>query len=189
MSATTVATSNFIVPDATFIVELIIFFVMFGVLAKFVLPPINKAITSRRELLERRAAEAAEAKEKMTAAEADYRAALAEARHGASQVREQARESGAQVLAESRERAHGEATEILDDAHRTLAAERDEAFGSLRGRLDGIATELSGKILGESVVDDAGRDRVVAGFLAELDGEPAAAGPSHAGAPTTTRGA
>lgn len=187
MSATSVASSNFILPDATFIVELIIFFAMFGVLAKFVVPPINKAIAQRRELVERQAVEAAEAKEKMAAAEADYRQALAEARHGASQVREQARESGAQVLAESRERAHGEAQEILDDAHRTLSAERDEAFGSLRGRLDGIATELSGKVLGESVADDAGRGRVVEGFLAELDGDRSAAA-SPAGA-STTRGA
>ena len=43
--------SNFLVPDATFFVELIAFAIIFGVLAKWIVPPINKAMTARQEAI------------------------------------------------------------------------------------------------------------------------------------------
>ena len=168
MPTTTVAASNFIVPNATFFVELAIFFVMFGVLAVWVVPPINRAISERRELLRRRAAEAQEAREKMAAAEADYRKALAEARHTASRLREQARESGAAILAEARETAHEEARGIVDQAHRQIENERREAFQSLRGDLGSAAAGLAERIVGEPIEDDSQRARIVEEFLDEV---------------------
>ena len=39
--------SNFLVPNGTFIVVLIAFVIMFIILAKYVAPPINRAMTSR----------------------------------------------------------------------------------------------------------------------------------------------
>ena len=168
MPTTTVAANNFIVPNATFFVELVIFFVMFGVLAKWVVPPINRAMTERRELLRRRAEEAQEAREKMAAAEADYRKALAEARHSASRLREEARESGASILSEAREAAHEEARGIVDQAHQQIEQERREAFQSLRGDLGSAAAGLAERIVGEPIEDDSQRARIVEDFLGEV---------------------
>lgn len=168
MPTTTVAASNFIVPNATFIVEVVIFFVMFGVLAVWVVPPINRAVSERRELLRRRAEEAQEAREKMAAAEADYRKALAEARHTASRVREEARESGATILSEAREAAHEEARGIVEQAHQQIENERREAFQSLRGDLGSAAAELAARIVGEPIEDDSQRARIVDEFLNEV---------------------
>lgn len=168
MPTTTVAANNFILPNATFFVELVIFFVMFGVLAIWVVPPITRAVNERRELLRRRAEEAQEAREKMAAAEADYRKALAEARHTASRVREQARESGAAILSEARETAHEEARGIVDEAHRQIETERREAFQSLRGDLGSAAAGLAERIVGEPIEDDSQRARIVEEFLNEV---------------------
>lgn len=163
-----VAANNFILPNATFIPELIIFFVMFGVISIWVLPPITRAVNERRELLRRRAEEAQEAKEKAAAADADYRKTLAAARHDASQVREQARQEGAAILAEAREQAHNEARGILDDAHRQIEAERREAFASLRDDVGAAAAALAGRIVGEPVEPDGEHARIIEGFLAEI---------------------
>lgn len=168
MPTTTVAANNFIVPNATFFVELVIFFVMFGVLAIWVVPPVTRAVNDRRELLRKRAEEAQEAREKMAAAEADYRKALAEARHTASRVREQARESGATILSEARETAHEEARGIVEEAHQQIETERREAFQSLRGDLGSAATTLAERIVGEPIEDDSQRARIVEEFLNEV---------------------
>ena len=43
------ATSNFLVPNGTLIVELIAFLIVLAVIGKYVLPPLNKAMTARQE--------------------------------------------------------------------------------------------------------------------------------------------
>jgi F-type H+-transporting ATPase subunit b len=43
--------SNFLVPNATFIAEVIAFIVIIWVLAKYIIPPINKAMADRQEAI------------------------------------------------------------------------------------------------------------------------------------------
>ena len=49
--APTAMASNFLVPNATFLVELAAFAVMFFLLARYVIPPINKAMTARQDAI------------------------------------------------------------------------------------------------------------------------------------------
>ena len=37
-----IATSNFLIPNGTFIVELVAFIIVLGVVARYILPPVNK---------------------------------------------------------------------------------------------------------------------------------------------------
>ena len=53
--------SNFLVPNGTFFVELIAFVAMFYILAKFVIPPINRAMTARQDAIRAQFAEDIEA--------------------------------------------------------------------------------------------------------------------------------
>ncbi len=54
-----IASSNFLIPNATLIVEIVAFLIVLGFLAKYVLPPLNKALEERQEQI-RNALEAAE---------------------------------------------------------------------------------------------------------------------------------
>jgi F-type H+-transporting ATPase subunit b len=160
------AENNFLVPNATILVEIVLFFVFLGVLAKWVLPPITKAIADRQETVRRRLVEAEEAKKSLASAEADYQQALAGARHEAARIREEARERGAAAIAEAREQAQQEATGILDEARRQIEADRERAFGELRTEIGALATDLAGRVVGEPVTADAEQiDR----YLAEND--------------------
>ncbi len=55
-------TSNFLVPNATFIVELIAFAIIVFLLFKYIVPPINKAMTARQDAIRQQFAELDEAK-------------------------------------------------------------------------------------------------------------------------------
>ena len=55
-------TQNFLVPNATFFVELAAFLLLFYLLARFVIPPINRAMTARQEAIRNQFAELDEAK-------------------------------------------------------------------------------------------------------------------------------
>lgn len=169
MPTTIEASSNFILPNATFIVELIIFFALFGLVAKFIVPAVSRSVAQRQELLRQRADEARQAKEQMAAAEADYRNALAEARRGASKIREEAREEGAAAIAEARRQANEEARGIIEAAQRDIAEQRQRAFDELRGEIGTLAAQLAGRILGESLPDDVRRSEIIERFLADLE--------------------
>jgi F-type H+-transporting ATPase subunit b len=161
--------SNFLVPNGTFLVELAAFALLFYLLARYVIPPINKAMTGRQDAIRKQFADLEQARADANAAEAEFKAQIADARHEAARIREEAREQGAQIIAEMRQQGQSEAARIVDNGHTQLAAERQQAVASLRAEVGTLATTLAGRIVGESLDDDERSSRVVDRFLADLD--------------------
>jgi F-type H+-transporting ATPase subunit b len=161
--------SNFLVPNATFFVELAAFALLFYLLAKYVIPPINRAMTNRQAAIRQEFADLDQARADANAAEAEFKAQIADARHEAARIREEAREQGAQIVSEMRQQGESEKARIIDGAHTQIAAERQQAVASLRAEVGTLATTLAGRIVGESLEDDERSGRVVDRFLADLD--------------------
>ncbi|HEU5037137.1 MAG TPA: F0F1 ATP synthase subunit B [Nocardioides sp.] len=162
--------SNFLVPNATFFVELAAFVLLLFLLGKYVIPPINRAMTARQDAIRAQFAELDEAKSEAHAAEEEFKSQIADARHEAARIREEAREQGAQIIAEMREQANVEAARIVEHAHAQIEADRKAAMAQLRSEVGTLATSLAGRIVGESLDDDARQSRVVDRFLTELEG-------------------
>jgi F-type H+-transporting ATPase subunit b len=153
--------------------ELIVGAIAFGALLWFlqwkVFPVFEKTFAERRDAIEggMERAKAAEDEAKETLAQ--YREQLADARHEAARLREDAREQGAQIIAEMREQAQSEARRLTEQAHQQIEADRVQAVNSLRTQVGTLATDLAGRIVGESLEDDARQRRVVDRFLDELE--------------------
>ena len=167
--APTAMASNFLVPNATFLVELAAFALLMFLLARYVIPPINRAMTARQEAIRSEFAELDEAKSEAVAAEEEFKSQIADARHEAARIREEAREQGAAIIAEMREQAQSEAARIVEHAHAQVEADRKAAVASLRTEVGTLATTLAGRIVGESLEDDERSARVVDRFLADLE--------------------
>ena len=171
MPTTNLAASNFLVPNGTFIVELITFLLILGVLAKWVIPRIDAAITGRQQGIKQQFEELEAAKTKAEAAENEYRSQLVEARHEAARIREQAREEGVAIIAEMREHAQAEGQRILEHAHLQVEAERRQVIAQLRRQVGTMATTLAERIVGETLDEDERRDRTVERFITSLEDE------------------
>lgn len=168
------AAANFLVPNATFVVELLVFVVILMALGKYVLPPLNKALSERQAAIRRQFEEADAAKASAQAAEQEYRSQLVEARHEAARIREEAREEGAAIIAEMREQAQSESARIVKHAHLQIEAERQQVVQQLRSQVGTMATTLAGRIVGESLEDDDRRNRTVERFIATLESQDSA---------------
>jgi F-type H+-transporting ATPase subunit b len=162
--------SNFLVPNGTFLVELLAFAILVYIFGKYIIPPINKMMAARQEAIRTRFAELDEARADARKAESDYKEQLNDAKHEAARIREEAREQGAQIVQDAREKAQTEADRIIQHAHAQIEADRKAAFTSLRSDVGSLATTLAGRIVGESLDDDERQGRVVERFLAELEG-------------------
>jgi F-type H+-transporting ATPase subunit b len=180
--------SNFLVPNATFFVELAAFAIMFWILAKYVIPPINKAMTARQDAIRQEFAEVEEAKQKANNAEAEFKAQIADARKEAARIREEAHEQGKQIIEEAKQQAQVEQQRVKEQAQAQIQAERQQALTSLRAEVGTLATSLAGRIVGESLDDDERSSRVVDRFLEDLESletsQNATSGRARNGAPS-----
>jgi F-type H+-transporting ATPase subunit b len=159
-----------LVPTAPeFIIGTIVFLVVFGVLAKMLMPRIQQTLTERTELIEGGLAKADEAQAEAKQLLEQYREQLAEARHEAARLREEAREQGAQIIAEMREQAQAEARRVTEAAQAQIEAERQQALNALRAEVGTLAVELASRIVGESLTEEARQRRMVDRFLGELE--------------------
>ncbi len=159
-----------------FLLALVVFGLLYLALKKWVVPNFEKTFAERTQAIEGGLA-AAETKQ----AEADAKLAelerqLADARHEAARIREEARDQGAQIIAEMRDQAQAESARILEHGKTQIEAERQQAVTSLRSEVGALATGLAGRIVGESLDDEARQSRVIERFLAELEADQAIEG-------------
>ena len=150
------------------IVGAVAFALLLWFLQKKVFPVFEKTFAERRDAIEGGMERAKEAEEEAKETLAQYREKLADARHEAARLREDAREQGAAIIAEMREQAQAEARRLTEQAHQQIEADRVQAVNSLRTQVGTLATDLAGRIVGESLEDDARQRRVVDRFLDEL---------------------
>ena len=153
--------------------ELIVGSIAFALLLLFlswkVFPVFEKTFAARRDAIEGGMERAKTAEEEAKETLAQYREQLADARHEAARLRESAREQGAQIIVEMREEAQREAKRLTDQAHQQIEADKTQALNQLRTEVGTLATVLAGRIVGESLEDDARQRRVVDRFLSELE--------------------
>jgi F-type H+-transporting ATPase subunit b len=169
--------SDPLVPSLTeLIVGAISFFIVFGALWKILLPRITKTLEARTDAIEGGLKRAEDARLEASGLLEQYRAQLAEARHDASRMREEAKVQGAQILAELRAQGAAEKQRLIDSASAQIAADRQQVLTALRAEVGTLAVELAGRVVGESLADDARQRRVVDRFLAELESQAGGAG-------------
>ena len=158
------------------IIGTVVFVIVFGVLAKMLLPRIVKTLNEREDAIQGGINRADEAQAEAAQLLDQYRAQLSDARQEAARIREEAREQGAQIIAELRERAEAESRRITEAAQSQIEAERQQALISLRSEVGSLATELASRIVGESLTDHVRQSRMVDRFLDGLEASGTGAG-------------
>jgi F-type H+-transporting ATPase subunit b len=151
------------------IVGLIAFGILYWLYKTKVVPRMEALYAERTAAIEGGMQQAEEAQQQAQAALEQYQAQLAEARAEAARIREEAREQGAAIVAEMRGHAQSEAARITEAAHKQIEAERQQAVVSLRSEVGRLSTDLAGRIVGESLEDEARQRGIVDRFLAELE--------------------
>ena len=157
------------VHPAELILAIVVFLILVWLIRKYVMPSFERTFAARTAAIEGGLAEAARKQAQADAQLADLTKQLSEARHEAARIREDAREQGAQIVAEMREQAQTESARITANAHAQIDAEKQQVLTQLRTEVGAMATGLAGRIVGESLEDEARQRRTVERFIAELE--------------------
>jgi F-type H+-transporting ATPase subunit b len=154
------------------ITGIIAFALLFGFLKWKVFPIFEKTFAERAEAIEGGIAKADQAQAEAALARQQYQAELVELRRDASRVRELAQAQRAEIIEAAQAEARTEANRILESARATIEADRQVAMLQLRTEIGQLAVELAGRIVGESLQDEALQRRTIDRFLAELESSP-----------------
>lgn len=154
------------------IVGFILFVIILVVVWKKVVPAFEATYAERTAEITGGIEKAEAAQAEAAKALATYQAQLADARGEAAQIREDAKAQAATTAAEIRAHAQADADRIVATAKAQLEAERAQVVAKLRGEIGGLATELAGRIVGETLTDADVAKRTVDRFLAELEAQP-----------------
>jgi F-type H+-transporting ATPase subunit b len=153
--------------------EIIIGTIAFGllcyVLMKYVFPRMEATFKARVDAIEGGIKRAEEAQAEANKLLEQYRAQLAEARTDAAKIRDDARADAESIRQEVQARAREESDRIIQAGRESLAAERQTIVRELRSEVGDLAVQLAGKIVGESLEDEARRRGTVERFLSDLE--------------------
>jgi F-type H+-transporting ATPase subunit b len=150
----------FLLPNATFIVELVVLLVILFLTTKYIVPPINKAMAKRQEEI-RSSLEAAEAaRTDAAAADDERRALLDEARVQARDIVTQANAVADQVRGEMHDRGQAEYDRIVGSAEAEVALARQRAIDDAAGQLGTIVMGVVERVIGREVDMKAHQDLI-----------------------------
>jgi F-type H+-transporting ATPase subunit b len=147
----------------------IAFVLLCWVLMKFVFPQMEKTFAARVDAIEGgiKRAEAAQAEANQLLEQ--YRAQLSEARTEAARIRDEARADAEGIRQDVLAKAREESDRIIAAGREQLVAQRESIVRDLRSEVGELAVELAGRIVGESLADEARSRGTVERFIAELD--------------------
>jgi len=146
-----VGSSNFLVPNGTFFVELVAFLIVVFVIGRYILPPINKVMSERQATIHQALLDAEEAKQRQAEAEEEYKRIVNEARVQARSVVEEANKMAEQSRVERRQQAEAEYERIVNSASAEVEAQTRRAQEELRAQTAELAIAVAEKVLGEGI--------------------------------------
>ena len=161
---------------AEIVLAIVVFLILVYLIRRFVVPSFEKTFAERTSAIEGglKQAETKQAEADKALDELNQR--LSEARHEAARIREDAREQGAQIIVEMREQAQAESARITSQGHAQIEAQKQLVLTQLRTEVGTLATGLAGRIVGESLEDEARQRRTVERFIAEIENQPSRPG-------------
>ena len=132
----------------------IAFLILLFVLAKWVFPPLMKAVDNRQEAIEAGAKAAAAAEEKAAEAEEQLQKLLKEARTEAKEIVATAKDEANAMIADSESKAKSRADKIVKDAHDQLEKDVIAARKALHNDTIELVAAATEKVVGKSVSKD-----------------------------------
>jgi F-type H+-transporting ATPase subunit b len=139
------------------------------VLMKFVFPRMEETFRARVDAIEGGIKRAEEAQAEANELLEQYRAQLAEARTEAARIRDEARADAEGIRQDVLAKAREESERIITAGRDQLGAQRESIVRELRAEVGSLAVELAGRIVGESLADEARSRGTVDRFIGELD--------------------
>ena len=157
---------SLITPDFGLLVWMVLIFgIVFFVLAKWGFPLITGMVDKRSDRIEQSIAKAREAEKSLSELAYRQEQLIEEARKEQARILKEATEARDQLLAAAKEQARDEASQMIQQARTQIAAEKESALRDIRSEVASLSVEVAEKVLREKLSSEDAQlaliDRVV----------------------------
>jgi F-type H+-transporting ATPase subunit b len=150
----------FLIPNGTFVVELLVFVAIVVLIAKKALPPIMKSLEDRQDKIRTSLEAASRAQEAANEAAQERERVLAEAREQARQIVANAQSLSDQIKDDSAGRGKAEYDRLIAAAQGEVSAAKQRAVEEAGSRMSEVTFDLVAKIVGREVDQNAHQDLI-----------------------------
>ena len=146
---------SLLIPDSGLLFwMLLIFAVVFGILAKFGFPVITKMIAKRREQIDNSLRLAEEAEVRLGQMKQEHARIIAQAREEQGQILKEAAQERDSIIRQAQAQAQDEARKILDEAKTRIDAEKESALREIRSQVALLSVQIAEKIMRKELSSD-----------------------------------
>ncbi|NJM24794.1 MAG: F0F1 ATP synthase subunit B [Bacteroidia bacterium] len=148
--------------------QLIIFVLLFILLAKFAWKPILSSLKDREKSIQDALDTADRARQEMAQLKSDNEKLLKEAREERDKILREARETANHLRDEAHAEAKKSADKIIEDARAAINIEKQAAMKEVKIQVAMFALEISGKLLKKNLADDKAQRALVEDYIKDL---------------------
>lgn len=156
-----------ILPDmAEFIPMLVIFILLWIVLAKFGWPKFEAMLEKREMTIKDSLEKSEQARVESERVLEEYKRQLEDAKAQAAQIVADAKKTGEAVKADITDKAQSEATAMIEKAHNAIEAEKKAAISELQGSVADLSVSVASRLIGEDL-NDAEHRKIIERYVNE----------------------
>jgi F-type H+-transporting ATPase subunit b len=152
-----IASSNFLIPNGTLIVVIIVFLIVLWVIGRKVLPILNKAMAERQKQISESLEAADKARQEADETRAERQQILEEARQQAREIVASANRTADQSRADGQERGQQEYERLVASADAEIALARQRALDEITSRVGTLVLQVARQVIEREI--DAQRHR------------------------------
>ncbi|CAH1000070.1 ATP synthase subunit b [Neolewinella maritima] len=161
---------NVLKPDLGLIFwTLVIFLLLYAILAKLAWGPIQRALSKRDSEIQSSLDKAAEARAEMQAQSDENQRLLIETREERTRIITEAERQSKEMIAAARDEARAAAQKVAADAKRDIDNMRKAAMVDLKKEVGTMAIEIAEKILQKDLKSDANQEAFVKALVSDLN--------------------
>ena len=146
---------NLVTPDFGLLFWMVIIFgIVFFLLAKFGFPIISKSVEKRSDKIAKSLKDADEIEARMASWKVEQAQMMEDVRRQQSAILKEAAETKNRIVADAKTQAKTEADKMIADAKLQIAAEKESALRDVRKEIALLSVEVAEKVLREELSDE-----------------------------------
>ncbi len=159
---------NPILPEMTEVIWFsIVFIILFFLMKKFALPPLQQAMEERSNKIRKDLEDAEQVREEAQSILKDYQRQLSEAKGEANRIIDEARQTAENLRKDLMKRAESEVEDLRQRAKEDINAAQERAMSDLQARVGAMAIELAEKVV-ESNLDREANQRLIDSYIEQV---------------------
>lgn len=160
---------SLLTPDSGLLFWMVIVFgIVFVLLAKYGFPVITKMVDERKEYIDKSLRAARDANEQLTSIKAESETILAEAHEEQARILNEALATRERIVKEAKIQAQVEGQKLLDEAKKQIQIEKDSAVSAIRRQVAVLSVDIAEKVLRKNLDDEKKQMEMIDRMLDEI---------------------